>query len=200
MAMHPFYRFLDPFLIWFYRLTGSAPVDFIIGTLVLALLAVIIGEYAISLVFLAGRKNLDRLNQEAVRYRDLTLDALKAGDKPAYQAANKMANEAFGKVFFLQIALSAARLWPVPLALAWMQYRFKELEFPLGVVPYSLGFVGVFLLLYVLAYFLFKQFKYRLPYLSRIKEILDAYDPPGARRAHPGRWGAAPKLDGKSSG
>jgi hypothetical protein len=200
MAMHPFYRVLDPLLIWFYRLTGWAPLDFVIGTLVLAFLALIIGEYAISLVFLAGRKNLDRLNQEAVRYRDLTVEALKAGDKPAYQAANKMANEAFGKVFFLQIALSAARLWPVPLALAWMQYRFQEVEFPLGVVPYSLGFVGAFLLLYVLAYFLFKRVKYRLPYLRRIKDILDAYDPPGGRRARPGRWSLAAKLGSKSSG
>jgi len=200
MEMHPFFRFLDPCLIWFYRLTGSAQVDFVIGTLVLAFLAVIMGEYAISLVFLAGRKNLDRLNREAVRYRDLTMDALKVGDKPAYKAANQMANEAFGKVFFLQIALSAARLWPVPLALAWMQYRFHGVEFPLGVIPYSLGFVGVFLLLYVVAYFLFKRVKYHLPYLRRIKEILDAYDPPGGRRAQPGRWGAAAQLGGKSSG
>jgi hypothetical protein len=175
MEMHSFFRFLDPYLIWFYRISGQAYVDFFLGTLVLAFLALIIGEYSISLVFLAIRKHLDRVNQEALRYQNLTLEALKAGDKPSYQAVNKMANEAFGRVFFLQIALSAARLWPVPIVLAWMQYRFQEIEFPLGVIPYSLGFIGVFILLYVAAYFLFKGVKYKLPYFRRIKEILDSY-------------------------
>ncbi len=196
MEMDPVFRFFDPYLIWFYRITGQAYVDFFIGTLVLAFLALIIGEYSISLVFLAIRKHLDRINQEAVRYQDLTVEALKAGDKPSYKAANKMANEAFGRVFFLQIALSAARLWPVPLVLAWMQYRFQQVEFHLGLIPYSLGFTGVFILLYVLAHFLFKPVKRRLPYFQRVKKILDSYQENAAEEQSAPGWLPVEKAGG----
>jgi uncharacterized membrane protein YccC len=58
--------------------------------------------------------------------------------------------------------------------LGWMQERFQGIEIPLVVVPYSLGFVGIFIILCALAYFLFKRVKYRLPYFRRIKGILDA--------------------------
>ena len=44
MEMHPVFLFLDPYLIWFYRITGHARIDFIIGTFTLALMAVIVGE------------------------------------------------------------------------------------------------------------------------------------------------------------
>ena len=66
------------------------------------------------------------------------MEALKAGDRPAYEAANKLANEAFSKSFFMQLTLSATFFWPVFFALGWMQYRFLEIEFPIpgtGLVP-----------------------------------------------------------------
>jgi hypothetical protein len=174
MEMPLFFRLLDPYLIWFYRITGYALVDFVTGTLVLALLAVIIGELSISLAFLATRKHTDQVTDEVVRYQNLSVDALAARDKRAYTAANQLANDAFGKSFFMQIALSAAFLWPIPFALAWMQYRFMEVEFPLPIIPYALGYIGVFLSLYVGAYFVFKPVKDKIPYFRRIKEILDA--------------------------
>jgi len=171
--MHPIYRLLDPFLIWFYRLTGHTLADFLIGTLVLAFLALIIGEVTISLAFLVTKKRIDQVTAEADRYQNLSMEALKAGDKQAYKAANKLANDAFGKSFFMQIALSAAFLWPVFFALIWMEYRFSGLEFPLPFTNYSLGYVGVFILLYAASYLLFKRVKYKLPYFRRIKAILD---------------------------
>ena len=91
----------------------------------------IIGELTISLAFLAVKKRIDKFSEEALRYQDLSLEALKRGDKAAYRAANRLANDAFGHSFFMQIALSAAFLWPVFFALAWMNYRFAGLEFPL---------------------------------------------------------------------
>ncbi len=175
MGMHPLYLALDSYLIWFYRVSGYAWLDFFFGTFILAFHALLIGEYTIFLAFLPIRKKIDTVNEEAVRYQNLTMEALKAGDKESYEAANKMANDAFGKAFFLQIALSAARLWPVPFALAWMQHRFLEVEVPLPFLPYSLGYIGVFILLYVAAYFLFKPIKWRLPLICRMKPILDAY-------------------------
>jgi hypothetical protein len=174
MEMHPVFLFLDPYLIWFYRITGHAWVDFFLGTFVMALLAVIIGEFNISLAYLAARRRITRFTDEAVKYQNLSLEALTAGDKGAYKAANRLANDAFGQSFFMQIALSAAFLWPAGFFLAWMSYRFGDLEIPLPGIPYAFGYVGVFLVLYVGAYFAFKPVKYRIPYFRRIKAMIDA--------------------------
>jgi hypothetical protein len=174
--MPAFFRLVDPILIWFYRLTGSAWVDFFLGTLVLAFIAVIIGEFSISAIFLATRKHIDRSAEEAIKFQNMSVDALAHGDKPAYTAANKLANDAFGKTFFQQIALSAAFLWPIPFALAWMQYRFLEVDFPIPLTGFSVSYIAVFVPIYVVAYFLFKRVKYRLPFFRRLKVILDSYD------------------------
>ena len=170
--MHPFFLWLDPYLIWFYRLTGYAPADFIIGTFVLALIAVIIGECTISVAYLLARKRIEKVTDETIRYQNLSIDALTSGDKGAYQAANELANDAFGHSFFMQIALSAAFLWPICFALAWMSQRFEELEFPVPYLHFSLGYIAVFVFLFVAAYFVFKPVKYRIPYFRRIKEML----------------------------
>lgn len=174
--MHPVWLLVDPFLIWFYRLTGYAFVDFLLGTFVLAFISLAIGEFTISAVFLITRHRIDASTYEARHYQDLSAEALSAGDKEAYRAANKMANDAFGKSFFMQIALSAARLWPVFLALAWMSQRFADVEFPLLFTDYAIGFIGVFIPLYAAAHLIFKRIKHRLPYFRRIKAILDSYD------------------------
>jgi hypothetical protein len=170
-----FYRLIDPYLIWFYRITGYALVDFFIGTLVLAFIALIIGEYSISLIFLATRKHIDRSTQDAIKYQNMSVDALTHANKQAYSAANKLANDAFGLSFFQQIALSAAFLWPIPFALAWMQYRFLGVEFHIPFTGYSVSFIAMFILVYMVAYFLFKRVKYRLPLLGRMKVIMDSY-------------------------
>ncbi|MBM4274899.1 MAG: hypothetical protein FJ134_10645 [Deltaproteobacteria bacterium] len=166
---------LDPYLIWLYRITGYAWVDFFFGTLVLAFIAVIIGEFTISLLFLAIRNHIDRINAEVDRYYQLSIEALKAGDKETYRSVNKLGNDAFGKSFFLQLGLSAARLWPVFIPLAWMQHRFAGVEFPIPLTSISLGYMGVFILLYIGAFLAFKRIKRRLPYFRRIQEILDSY-------------------------
>src|SRR5208337_2421451 len=174
MEMPSLYLFLDPYLIWFYRLTGQPGWNFIIGTSVVAVLALMVGEFTSFLASLMVRRHFTQVAGEAKKYQDLSMEALKAGDRPAYEAANKLANDAFNKSFFMQLALSATFFWPIFFMLGWMQERFQGIEIPLVVVPYSLGFVGIFIILYALAYFLFKRVKYRLPYFRRIKGILDA--------------------------
>ena len=175
MEMPWIFLVLDPYLIWLYRITGNAWVDFFFGTLVLAFMAVIIGEFTISLLFLAMRKHIDRTNAEVDKYYQLSLEALKAGDQETYRAVNKLGNDAFGKSFFLQVGLSAGRLWPLFLPLAWMQHRFAEVEFPLPFISISLGYIGVFIVLYIVAFLAFKRIKRRLPYFRRVQEILDSY-------------------------
>jgi hypothetical protein len=167
MEMHPLYLFLDPYLIWFYRLTGHAVLNFLVGTFVLAWLALLVGECTSYLAALLVKPHVERVTGEAKKYQDLSIEALKAGDRPAYEAANKLANEAFGKSFFMQLTLSATFFWPVFYVLGWMQYRFLELEFPLPFIGVSLGYIGAFIPIYILAYLLFKQIKSRLPLCRR---------------------------------
>jgi hypothetical protein len=84
-----------------------------------------------------------------------SMNALKAGDRAAYKAINKLANEAFGRSFFLQVAMASASLWPIPCALAWLQIRFSSIRFPLFFdLPFigdSVGYPFIFILLYILA-------------------------------------------------
>jgi hypothetical protein len=174
MEMHPVYLWLDPYLIWFYRLSGSAAVNFLLGTLALAVLSLLVGECTAFLAARLVRRHFEQVTGEAKRYQDLSIEALKAGDRPAYEAANKLANEAFGKSFYSQVALSATFGWPIFFALGWMQHRFLDVTFPLPFIGFSLGYIGVFLILYIAAYSVFKPVKRRLPYYRRIKELKDA--------------------------
>ena len=185
MEMHPFYLFLDPYLIWFYRLTGNPWADYLLGTLVLASISLLIGEFTATLAFRFMRKRIDYSAAEAAKYQNLSMDALKAGDKTAYAAANKLANEAFGKSFFQQSTLSAAFLWPVFFALAWMQYRFLDLEFRLPLSDWSLGYIGMFILLYVPALLLFKRLKHKLPFFQPFKKELGSFEQTNAAGTAP---------------
>ena len=174
MEMHPVYLWLDSYLIWFYRLTGSAEVNFLLGTLALAVHSLLVGELTAWLASLMVRRHFQPVAGEAKRYQDLSMEALKAGDRPAYEAANRLANEAFGKSFFMQVALSATFFWPIFLALAWMQQRFLQVQLPLPFIGFSLGYPGVFVILYIAAYFAIKPVKRRMPYVRRLKEAMDA--------------------------
>ena len=185
MAMNP-YLFLDPYLIWFFRLTGQAAVNFLLGTLVVAVLALLVGEFTSFLASFLVRRHFGQVADEAKKYQDLSMEALKAGDRPAYEAANKLANEAFSKSFFMQLALSATFFWPIFFCLGWMQSRFFELEFPIPFTGYSLGYIGIFILLYIPAYILFKKIKRQLSHFRQPQGIMDPYRQPQGNRMEPG--------------
>jgi hypothetical protein len=163
--MHPLIQIVDQYLMMFYRFTGHAGVDFAIGTFALAVICILIGEVTVSLAFRLTRKGLGEKTAEAEKYQNLSIDALKAGNREAYEAANTLAKDAFGHSFFQQVALSSAFLWPIFFALAWMQHRFLEVEFPLPLLPVSIGFIGVFILIYAATFFLFKKVKKRITLL-----------------------------------
>jgi hypothetical protein len=183
--MQPLFQFLDQYLIMLYRLTGHVGVDFVIGTFVLAFICLVLGEITIFLVFLFIRRHIDAKATEAEKYQNLSMDALKAGDKEAYQAANTLANDAFGHSFFQQMALSAAFLWPVCFALGWMQFRFLEVEFPIPGTSWSMGFIGPFIIIYVTAYFLFKRVKRVLRVSNRINSLATGASSPAPDRSGP---------------
>jgi hypothetical protein len=167
--MHPLIQIVDQYLMMFYRFTGHAGVDFAIGTFALAVICMLIGEVTVFLSFQFTRKRIGEKTAEAEKYQNLSIEALKAGNKEAYQAADRLAKDAFGHTFFQQVALSSAFLWPIFFALAWMQYRFLDVEVPLPLLPVSIGFIGVFILIYAATFFLFKKLKRRVT-LFRLRQ------------------------------
>ncbi len=174
MEMPWIFLVLDPYLIWGYRLTGHAGLNFFLGTVLLVAFSLLLAETSSFLASRAIRKYAGRIRAEASRYHQLSMDALAAGDRKTYQATNELANEAFGKTFYVQVAQSGAFFWPAVFALAWMQYRFFEVEFPLPFVGFSLGYSGVFILIYILALLGWKRVKARLPFGRRVRETLNS--------------------------
>jgi len=167
---------LDPILITFYRLTGDPLTDYYLGTFLLASLTVLAGEFTISLVFRANRRHLEKLNS---RYQDLnrlSTEALERGDMESYRACNKEGNDAFGQLFFNKFGLSAASLWPIFFALAWMQERFSEISLPLPLIGLEINYFFFFLLCYILARIVFGKLKSKLPYFKGIHQTLRDYE------------------------
>ncbi|MBE0466610.1 MAG: hypothetical protein IBX71_05225 [Candidatus Desulforudis sp.] len=168
-----FWHILDQVLIVFYRITGSPAFDFLLGTFLVALLTVVIGEFTISIAYLVNRKHLQKLNARMVEMNNASVAALKSREKAEYKAKNKEANDAFGRVFFNAIALSAACLWPVFFALAWMQLRFVDVRLPVTFTGLEANYVVVFLVAYILARILFGTLRPRLPYFRKVQQLLD---------------------------
>jgi hypothetical protein len=168
---------LDSVLIHLYRLSGYPLPDYFLGTFLLALICVIVGELTISVVFKVNRSHLDKLNSRVEKMERLSGEALRSGDQTSYTACNKEGNEAFGQLFFNKFGLSAASLFPIFFALAWMQERFAEIALPLPLFDWEINYVFFFLLNYIPARILFGRLKRRLPYFRGIHKKLLSYEP-----------------------
>ena len=160
-----FYQLMDQWLMPFYRWPETPMAGFLLGTGLLAAVCVLLGDISFNLAVVADRKKIEEVTRETVRMNNLSIEALQSGQGDGYRACNKLANDAFGRLFFLQVALSTASLWPIPFALAWMQNRFFHVEFPLPLIPLSLGFTGVFLLLYILLRVGTAKVRRKLPFI-----------------------------------
>lgn len=167
---------LDPFLIHLYRLTGYPVADYYLGTFMLAFLAVLAGEFTISFVFRINKSHLEVLNSRVEKLSRLTEQALDLGDEKSYRAVNKEANDAFGHLFFNKFGLSAASLWPIFFALAWMQERFAGISLSLPFRGWGMNYVVFFFLWYILARIFFGWLKPKLPYFKGLHQMLLSYD------------------------
>ncbi len=152
----------DTVLISFYRITGNPLWDYFLGTFLLALLAVLVGQVTLFLVYRANRSHLEDLDNELANLNRLTASAMQMGDKQSYKSLNKEANDTYGHVFFNRFGLSAASLWPVFFALAWMQERFAPIAIPVPWISFKANYFVVFLLSYIAATILFRRTKRRL--------------------------------------
>lgn len=165
------YSAIDPILMYFYRFPDNPLLGYFLGTSVISLACVIIGEFSISIAFRLNKKRIDNYNHAISHYEDISIEALKIGDKTAFKACNRIANDAYGKNFFTQVTLSAASLWPVFIALGWMQYRFSEVKFILPLsIPGSgntIGYLASFLSCYIFTRILFGKIKNNLPYSNK---------------------------------
>lgn len=173
-------QWLDAAFIFFFRLPDIPILGYYLGCAVLSLVCVVVGQITIAIAFFWNQKFIDKDNHEMVRMHNLSVRALLAKDKQAYKSCNKVANDAFGRVFFSQIALSISSLWPIPFAAGWLQTRFQDVHFPLPVslpvIGGHVGFMFTFLPIFILVYILFGQIKGRLPFFRTMVKRLEHYD------------------------
>ena len=123
MEMHPVYLWLDPYLIWFYRLTGSAEVNFLLGTLALAITVQVGASAAVNLsqgkIGVVQIERIVRDSQPALRARYVvgrgTLRSLLAAAVGTLPAEVPLRRGPRGRVPRLPIfRRTRARHWQAP--------------------------------------------------------------------------------------
>jgi hypothetical protein len=175
-----FYVLADSFLIFLYRITGLPMVDYFMGTFFLAFLCVVVGEISISLALRFNQRYIDEMTTEMETKEKLSMEAYRSGDRVSYRALNKEATDVWGRRFFTMVGYSAGILWPIPCALGWMQARFADVQFALA-FPLSLvfgktvGYIFVFIPLYIFCRILFKYLRPYLPYFKGVQNALDRH-------------------------
>lgn len=151
--MQSFLLLIDPWIIAPYRWTGSALAGFYLGTALLSLQVIILGDLVARAIIRINRKRMADIHGDMEKHHALSEEALKLGDKESFKAVNRQALEAFGHSFSMGAVFFCVSVWPLPFALAWMQLRFGQAT---PVLPWSLpllgktpGIVFYFLLLYI---------------------------------------------------
>ncbi len=138
-----------------------------------ALISVLVGEFTISLGYRINRSHIRKLNQEFQMYQGLSEEASVVADPNTYRVINQEGNEAFGRLFFYKIALSAASLWPIFFALEWLQGRYGPQEPLIPGTYWESNYVVAFLICYIGARILFGRLKKKIPYFRRIGKMLE---------------------------
>jgi hypothetical protein len=174
---------IDLVLILPFRLMDHLLLGFFFGTICLAMGAVVLGELVISAAIRLNRGHLQALTKEVNHQEALSMQAYAIGDRASYKALNKAANDAWGRHFFPMAAYSAGMLWPVPFALAWMQWRFQGVDFALAwplsfALGDTVGYPFIFILLYILCRIVFGKIRRWLPYFRDVQQILDGKEQP----------------------
>jgi hypothetical protein len=142
---------IDGVLIAPYRWVPDPVAGWFVGTLLLAAWAVLLGELSLSLAYRGNRGRIGELLERTRYYHEQSLKARGAGAQRSYRGINRLANEAYGKSFFLLLAMGMGSLWPVFLAMAWLDQRFGDLSFrfPEWAGGLEAGFVVPFLVCYL---------------------------------------------------
>ena len=161
---------IDPVLIMPYRLFENPIIGWWVGTFVLALWATLLGELTLAAAYRINRRYIAKNLEQTQYYHERSLNAKASGDEMAYRGINKLANESFGKSFFLFMAMGMASLWPAFFAAAWLNERFANIAFtlPRWVGGFDLNFIAPFIILYIGSRFLFSKLKPYLPFFNQL--------------------------------
>jgi hypothetical protein len=150
---------LDPILLRCYTLTGVSFIDALLGTLVIGVVVVLIGDMSAGLVLKINHKHLNDLDARLSIAKYLSAQALEADDQRSYRAVNKEANELFGQLFFSKFGISAATLWPAFFALQWMQCHVADQCLYVPATRFQINYVLLFFVCYLIAGFLVRAIK-----------------------------------------
>ncbi|SLM27624.1 conserved membrane hypothetical protein [Desulfamplus magnetovallimortis] len=150
-SAHLILKTIDPVLIFPYRFFDNPMTGWFFGTFCLAVWSVVIGELTMMVAGRINRKAVSENLEETIYYHEQSMKAKQAGDETAWHGINKLANEAYGKSFFLLMAMGMAALWPAFFAAAWLDSRFGELRFvlPGWAGGLDLSFLAPFILFYI---------------------------------------------------
>ena len=164
----PFLKTIDPFLIAPYRFFEDPVIGWWSGTFVLAFWSVLIGELTLAGVHRINRKPVAEYSDQTRYYHEQSMKAKQAGDEKAYKGINKLATEAYGKTFFLFIAMGMASLWPAFFAAAWLNLRFGKIVFtlPQWAGGFELSYIAPFVVVYILVRMIFSKIKSRIALLQ----------------------------------
>ncbi len=161
---------IDSFLIAPFRMGIPTVWAFWLGTAILCLYCVLLGELCFLGVYRFNRGYYLKLNQKMTRMHNISVEAIRHKNKQVFKDANLWANEYFGKVFFSQVALFSVSLCPVPFALAWLQYRFSGITIH-SVLHLELGYAFVFVVSYILVRYLFSRIRRFIPLWKRLDQM-----------------------------
>jgi hypothetical protein len=179
-------RALDTLLITFFRLPDDAIIGFYLGAFVLAALIVVLGDLSQALAHRINLSHFQNQDKDMVHLHNLSITALRQGDKENYKAANKLANDTFGKAFFTRAALFTVSIWPLPFAMGWLAERFQGVDIPLPMLDKTVGYNAVFLPMYILTRIAYSLIKPRIGLMRRLDPALGP-PPPGMEK--PISWG-----------
>ena len=144
-------------------------IAWLIGTFCLALVASLFGEITLATLYWVNRHHIQKLATDMTRRHNQSVNALISKDKGAFKAINRLANEAFGKVFFTQIAMGMASLWPAFFAAAWLKTHFADVVIiNIHFINWDVYYLPPFVLLYIAARILFTHIKRRIPLFRRL--------------------------------
>jgi hypothetical protein len=163
----PFLKLIDPILIAPYRLVEDPMLGWWVGTLVLVWWVVLVGELTSAVVGRINRKPVSDSWGKTLYYHEQSFKAKAAGDEKAYRGINKLANEAYGKTFFLSIAMGMASLWPAFFAAAWLNLRFGHITFalPQWAGGVELNYLAPFIMLFIAVRITFSRIRRIFPLL-----------------------------------
>ncbi len=147
-------------------------VEYMASCFLAAFFSVIVGEITISLAYRINRRYLRSLHHEVQEYQELSEQASAMADPETYRMINREGNDAFGRLFFQKIALSAASLWPIFFALQWLQDRYGSQPVLIPGTSWEANYVVSFLICYVVARILFGRLKKKIPCFRRVQEML----------------------------